>query len=330
MGHLVSRAKGSRLERRGRRFMAPPRSDRRGRLVVWGATAGTVLTILLVLGVVSRNHVVARKGGRQAVAERANGPTTGLAPIAKAGEAPLPSDKGTPTSGASQDAPMKSDGSSEEVGDRLSDSIVRIETFEADDTPIAVGTGFIVDVGGVSMVLTNRHVIEGATKISARFLINGNALGMELAYASDDADLAVLRTYVKGRMPAWARPLVLNPELESVADREVAALGFPGGVEGLRIESGRTDGCVASGDSRYVVISADIGHGNSGGPVIDTKTGAVIGMTTIKIGGKAQGLAIPASVIQRELRAAAEAVGRKNSGSSRSRRPSTAGSSRDR
>lgn len=209
----------------------------------------------------------------------------------------------------------------EEVRRRYGDAVVRIEVLKKDGVNAGIGTGFLVRVGDETMVLTNRHVIEDARTISARFS-NKQDLTMDEAYVSDRVDLALLRARVAGRMPAVLSTLDVDLLDDAAAGTDVAALGFPGGPEGIKVEVGDLEGYTDEGGARYANLSVDVSHGHSGGPVIDLITGKVIGMTTFKSWGAAEGLALAPSEIHHELSKAVVAIARKAPRPSRSSSPS--------
>jgi S1-C subfamily serine protease len=141
---------------------------------------------------------------------------------------------------------------------------------------VASGTGFQVDSKG--HVVTNRHVVSGASKFRVH-TTGGRTLTAELLGKSATHDVAVLQVKgLKARPLAW---LAGKPKM----GLGVLVLGFPGGPHAghpltatLGIVSG-TGRNVGSGYKDMVQFDAAINHGNSGGPVLDG-SGRVVAVAT--------------------------------------------------
>jgi len=161
----------------------------------------------------------------------------------------------------------------------------------------SLGSGLIVDPLGI--VVTNAHVIEGASRIVVTTL-DGRELEADVLGADRDADLAVLKVQAKG-LPAT--PLGRSSDL--LMGETVIAIGNPFGLShtvttGVLSARGRT---VPSedGETRYtdfLQTDATINPGNSGGPLVNL-AGQVIGVNTAIIQGSGIGFAIPADRAQR-------------------------------
>jgi putative serine protease PepD len=165
------------------------------------------------------------------------------------------------------------------------------------DSGGAAGTGFVISSDGV--IVTNNHVVEGASKIQALFS-DGTTRDAQVLGSNGPSDLAVVKVDASG-LPTIA---LGDSEQVQVGDDVVAignALALQGGltvtrgiISGLHREVG-TD----SGSALEDVIQTDaaINPGNSGGPLVDAR-GRVIGINTaIADPGSAQnvGFAIPIS-----------------------------------
>lgn len=155
------------------------------------------------------------------------------------------------------------------------------------------GSGVIVDQSG--FILTNKHVVEGATKIRVTLsdgrIVDGNVVGVDAL-----TDLAVVKVQAGDLTAAeWGD----SDELEVGA--LVWALGSPFGLQQtitFGILSAKNRGVVAgSVHQDFLQTDAAVNPGNSGGPLVDAR-GRVIGLNTAIVGPSYQGIsfAIPSSV----------------------------------
>jgi serine protease Do len=138
-----------------------------------------------------------------------------------------------------------------------------------------VGSGFIIDAGG--LIVTNRHVIEGARRILVTFY-DGRVLRASVVAMGSLADLAVIRVDAKAPLPT-----VEFGDSDAVAIGEpVLAIGDPlgfGGTVTSGIVSALNRNIRSSPFDDFIQTDAAINHGNSGGPLFDL-SGHVIGMNT--------------------------------------------------
>jgi len=162
----------------------------------------------------------------------------------------------------------------------------------------SLGSGLIVDASGI--VVTNAHVIEGASRIVVTTL-DGRELEADVVGSDRDSDLAVLKVAGKG-LPA--RPLGRSSDL--LIGETVVAIGNPFGLShsvtvGVLSARGRAVPS-ESGERVYtdfLQTDASINPGNSGGPLVNL-AGAVIGVNTAVISGASGiGFAIPADRARR-------------------------------
>jgi len=146
------------------------------------------------------------------------------------------------------------------------------------------GTGFLHISGNV---LTAAHVIEGANPADVVILMaDGKKLTVEKMVIDPDVDIAMLTP--KRKIKAKALPLA-SAEQFSVGT-QVSTWGFPSGYNGIQpmLSVGYLSGkdAIRSSSGKIVgrfVVNAAFNAGNSGGPLIDIESGAVIGIVASKL-----------------------------------------------
>jgi len=165
-----------------------------------------------------------------------------------------------------------------------------------DDRPTgALGSGFVIRADG--LIVTNRHVVNGAVKVKVR-LPDGRDLPAKILGADAVTDIALLK--VDGvRLPALR---LSSSQSVSVGDA-VIAIGNPYGL-GQSVSAGIISARARTlEDDPYIDFlqtDAAINHGNSGGPLM-TPDGAVVGVTSAIFspsgGSVGLGFAIPAETV---------------------------------
>lgn len=141
------------------------------------------------------------------------------------------------------------------------------------------GTGFIISQSG--HILTNQHVVQGCTSISAS-RTGDIARPVELLRTDITNDLAVLKMEAAVAADEIARFRTRSMR----AGETIAAYGFP--LAGTLSASGNivsgnvTSLAGLSDDVRLLQISAPVQPGNSGGPLMDN-SGAVVGIVNGKL-----------------------------------------------
>ncbi len=165
------------------------------------------------------------------------------------------------------------------------------------------GSGFIIDPAG--LIVTNRHVVEGASEIMV-YLNDNTRLRATVLYESR-IDMAILQVHYEKPLPAitWGDSNHVRP------GDPVIAIGNPLGI-GTTI----TAGIVSALDrdihetpyDSFIQTDAAINPGNSGGPLFNA-AGEVIGINTAlyspggpETGSIGLGFAIPSSDAQFVLR----------------------------
>jgi S1-C subfamily serine protease len=189
---------------------------------------------------------------------------------------------------ASQDEDLLDAYSSAVVGvvERISASVVHVQV-RGRSHGMGSGSGTILSPDGI--VLTNNHVVEGASGIELA-LTDSRRVQARVLGRDPDTDIAVLRAETSDRLPA-AR---LGNSKKVKPGQIAIAIGNPFGFEStvtagivsavgrsLRAQNGRLIGDVIQTD-------AALNPGNSGGPLVNSRA-EVIGVNTAVIMG-AQGI----------------------------------------
>jgi putative serine protease PepD len=149
------------------------------------------------------------------------------------------------------------------------------------------GTGMIITSNGE--VVTNNHVIAGATAITVTLYGSLKALPATLIDTDPTNDVALLQIDNQSNLPTVSYG---NSDDVQVGDAVVAignALGLSAGTptvtqgiisaKGRTVEAGNSSGTSTETLSNMFQTDAAINPGNSGGPLVDS-SGTVIGMNT--------------------------------------------------
>ena len=188
-----------------------------------------------------------------------------------------------------------------EVVALVADSVVEITTSETLRNGIVnqsgAGSGVIVNQSGV--IITNNHVIEGASNITVR-LTNGNVYDATLVATDAETDIAVVKIEPKETLTVAVRGNSDN----IVVGEEVLAIGNPLGLLGGTVTNG-----IVSAREREVTVegetmvllqhNAAISPGNSGGALFNMR-GELIGIVNAKYsssGAEGLGFAIPMNTV---------------------------------
>jgi serine protease Do len=173
----------------------------------------------------------------------------------------------------------------------------------------ALGSGFVWDTQG--HIVTNNHVIAGATSISVTFS-DGSTVSGKVVGADPSSDLAVVQVNVPA---SQLHPVKLADSAQVKVGQYAIAIGNPFGEQntmttGIISALGRSlpanDSQSQTGPSYTIpdVIQTDapINPGNSGGVLLDS-AGEVIGVTSAiesQSGSSAGiGFAIPSEIVQK-------------------------------
>jgi serine protease Do len=156
----------------------------------------------------------------------------------------------------------------------------------------SLGSGFIIDKDGY--IITNNHVIEGASEIRVR-LSTEKEYDAEIVGRDPKTDLALIKIKSRNGLPVVA----LGDSDKVEIGEWVMAIGNPFGLShtvtvGIVSAKGRVIGSGPYDD--FIQTDASINPGNSGGPLFNIK-GEVVGINTAIVAtGQGIGFAIPINV----------------------------------
>jgi S1-C subfamily serine protease len=180
---------------------------------------------------------------------------------------------------------------------RLSPSVPLVEVVEGGATRI--GSGFLVEHGGRLLVITNRHVVEGAgSGVVVNFIKSAGRGEDKLSVPGHKtsvvavhrvADLAALDVSgVADDVRHWgSAPVTLAPpSYVPQVGEHVFAIGHPGTGAGVLTRT-LGDGIVSATGreergARFLQVTVPLNPGNSGGPLFDDE-GRVVGVNTFII-----------------------------------------------
>jgi serine protease Do len=157
-----------------------------------------------------------------------------------------------------------------------------------------LGSGFVINADGY--ILTNNHVVDGASDIRVKFS-DGRELPARVVGRDDKTDLALIKVDATG-LPVI--PIGDSSKLE--VGEPVMAVGNPFGLEqtvttGIVSATGRVIGEGPYDD--FIQTDASINPGNSGGPLINAR-GEAVGVNAAIVSGSGGsvgiGFAIPTNL----------------------------------
>jgi serine protease Do len=162
----------------------------------------------------------------------------------------------------------------------------------------ALGSGFIIDSSG--LVLTNNHVVDGATDVTVQ-LSNGREFPGKVLGRDPKTDVAVVKIQGGGRF----QPILWGDSDKIRVGDSVFAVGSPFGLGNTvtaGILSARSREIGAGPYDDFLQVDAAINSGNSGGPLFDA-SGRVVGINTAIFspsgGSVGIGFAIPSDMARR-------------------------------
>ncbi len=187
-----------------------------------------------------------------------------------------------------------------DVNMRVSPSVVHVEAAIRVNNrrKLVTGSGFITGRSGV--VLTNRHVVDRAEKVSVVVPGREGRYEAEVVGTDKQTDVAVLRISPRDGEDEFPAAEIGDSESLRVGEW-VIAIGNPYGLQGtvsLGIVSAK--GRDLSGSQMlndFIQTDAMIDHGSSGGPLINLK-GEVVGINS-RGQGRGIGFTIPINTARR-------------------------------
>jgi putative serine protease PepD len=201
--------------------------------------------------------------------------TIGSTRISGSSNAPLVTsevDSGDPSLGASVIA---------QVVNKLADSVVTINSqiSDASGDGEASGTGVVLTSDGE--ILTNAHVVEGATGVTVRFAGETEPRAATVLASDPGNDLALLKIEATNLKPAtFAQPGTIRIGDQVIAIGYALALdGGPSVTSGIISALKRTIITDSGALNGLIQTDTAISSGNSGGPLVNLR-GEVVGINT--------------------------------------------------
>ena len=171
----------------------------------------------------------------------------------------------------------------------ITTELVTQNTFGFPVTGAAAGSGFVISADGY--IVTNYHVIKGATAIKVAF-VNGQSYDAKLVGGEAENDVAVLKIDAAG-----LTPVKLGDSDSLVVGESVYTIGNPLGELTFSLTAGVVSALdrevTLSGNVTMELIQTDcaINSGNSGGALFNLY-GEVIGITNAKYSSSGSGASI--------------------------------------
>jgi S1-C subfamily serine protease len=176
------------------------------------------------------------------------------------------------------------------VAQKVDPALVDVDTVLGAENGEAAGTGIVISSDGV--ILTNNHVVAGATAITVTDIGNQKQYRAAVVGYDRTQDIAVLK--LDGASGLTTATLA---SAEAKAGQQVVAIGNAGGTGGTPSAVGGvvsslgqsiTASDESSGSSEQLTglieVNADIQAGDSGGPLLNTD-GQVLGVDTAASAG---------------------------------------------
>jgi S1-C subfamily serine protease len=248
----------------------------------------TALALLLAIGGLGffLGHDVVKPGTTPSAASRTSNPYFG-----SNGSGTFPGGFGGGTSFPSITGPSSNTSTKNTEAAKIAKSVdpglVDINTNLSYQDASAAGTGMVLTSNG--LVLTNNHVIDGATSISATDIATGKTYQAKVLGYDETRDVAL----IKLENASGLTTVKTANSSDVVKDEKIVGIGNAGGAGGtpsyaagsvlaLNQSITATDDENPAGSEQLtgmIEMNADIQPGDSGGPLVNSK-GKVIGMDT--------------------------------------------------
>lgn len=164
-----------------------------------------------------------------------------------------------------------------------------------------LGTGFFV---AENYILTNHHVIGGATKLEIAVEDNEKTYPIEVIYSDKAADVAAVKIIDWEAFKKENNYKILTMTKDYILLEDVYAIGHPWGLFWSISKGIISRDLLQKPNSQnfFIQTDADIYNGNSGGPLLDSE-GRVIGINSNMIAkeGGSYGLSIPTIIVEKVL-----------------------------
>lgn len=199
------------------------------------------------------------------------------------------SGSGTSSGGSTASSPTPGAGAPSDVasiGAKVAPGLVDINSTFNYQSEAGAGTGIVLTSDGE--VITNNHVVNGATSISVTDIGNGKTYRATVVGYDDSDDVAVLQLQDASGLTTAS---VGDSNTASVGE-PIVAIGNAGGTGGTPTSAGGSitglDQSVTASDdldgvneqlTGMIGVNADVQPGDSGGPLVNT-AGQVLGIDT--------------------------------------------------
>jgi S1-C subfamily serine protease len=263
----------------------PPHRFRNGALI----TGAAVIALAAGIGI---GHSAWKDGTnptKSASGNSGNSGSQGNAPSNPFGSGP--SSSGSSGSSGSSSTTTNGPKDVSAIADKVDPGLVDINTTLGYSQEQAAGTGIVLSSNGE--ILTNNHVIDGATTISVTDVGNGKTYSANVVGYDRTQDIAVLQ--LKGASGLTTADI--GNSNSASAGQDVVGIGNAGGTGGTPSAAGGTITALGksitasdSGDgsseqlTNLIETNANIQAGDSGGSLVNT-SGKVIGIDTAASAG---------------------------------------------
>lgn len=177
------------------------------------------------------------------------------------------------------------------VAAKVDPGLVDVDTQLGLEDKAAAGTGMVLNASGE--VLTNNHVIEGATSVSVTDIGNGRTYSARVVGTDKTDDVAVLQ--ISGA--SGLATVTIGDSSKLLVGQAITAIGNAGGTGGTpSVATGDVtalDQAITASDevdgsveelTGLVQTNADLQPGDSGGPLVDNSA-RVVGIDTAASAG---------------------------------------------